>query len=105
LEAFPLGTDVHVVYRARGPGDLMLKPELDALAAKRGTEVDYLLGRREIDPRRDVTSPGSLHRLVPDAPARDTYVCGRSGFVDAVVGSLEANGVPSHRIHTERFDT
>jgi predicted ferric reductase len=105
LEAFPLGTDVHVVYRARGPGDLMLKPELDALAAKRGREVDYLLGRRELDPRRDVTSPGSLRRLVPDAQARDTYVCGRSGFVDAVVGSLEANGVPSHRIHTERFDT
>ncbi len=105
LEAFPPGTDVKVVYRARGREDLMLKPELDALAAERGGEVNYLLGRRHRDPRRDVTSPGSLRRLVPDAPARETYVCGRSGFVDAVVGSLEANGVPSHRIHTERFDT
>jgi ferredoxin-NADP reductase len=42
---------------------------------------------------------------VPDAPARDAYVCGRSGFVDAVVGSLRANGVPAQRIHTERFDS
>ena len=105
LEAFPIGTDVHVLYRARGPADLMLKAELDALAAERGTEVDYLLGRRGLDPREDVTSPSSLRQLVPDAAARDAYVCGRAGFVDAVVGSLRANGVPSQRIHTERFDT
>jgi predicted ferric reductase len=105
LEAFPVGTDVRVLYRARRRDDLMLKTELDALAAERGGDVDYLLGSRNRDPRRDVTSPGSLRRLVPDAPARDTYVCGRSGFVDAVVGSLRANGVPPQHIHTERFDT
>jgi len=105
LEAFPAGTDVHVVYRARGPEDLMLKPELDALAAARGGDVDYLLGSRHRDPNEDVTSPASLRRLVPDAPARVAYVCGRAGFVDAVVGSLQANGVRPERIHTERFDT
>ena len=105
LEAFPAGTDVHVVYRARGPEDLMLKPELDALAAERGGEVDYLLGSRHLDPRQDVTSPESLRNLVPDAPARVAFVCGRTGFVDAVVGSLRANGVRPERIHTERFDT
>ena len=105
LESFPSGTDVRVVYRARGPEDLMLKGELDTLAAQRGGDVDYLLGRRKLDPRKDVTAPGSLRRLVPDAKARDAYVCGRSGFVDAVVGSLRANGVPPQQIHTERFDT
>jgi predicted ferric reductase len=105
LEAFPAGTDVHVVYRARAPEDLMLKGELDTLAAERGGDVDYLLGRRHVDPRLDVMSPGSLRQIVPDAPARDAYVCGRSGFVDAVVGSLRANGVPPDHIHTERFDT
>ncbi|MBV9039907.1 MAG: ferric reductase-like transmembrane domain-containing protein [Acidimicrobiia bacterium] len=104
LEAFPAGTDVRVVYRARTPDDLMLKSELDALAAARGNEVDYLLGRRSADPRQDVISPPSLRALVPDAPARDAYVCGRSGFVDAVVWSLRANGVPEAQIHTERFD-
>ena len=105
LEAFPRGTDVRVVYRARQPEDLMLKAELDGLAAARGREVDYLLGQRHADPRRDVTSPGALRKLVPDAPARDAYVCGRSGFVDAVVGSLRSNGVPNEQIHTERFDS
>ncbi|MBV8979993.1 MAG: ferric reductase-like transmembrane domain-containing protein [Acidimicrobiia bacterium] len=104
LEAFPAGTDVRVVYRARTPEDLMLKSELDALAAARGKEVDYLLGRRNADPRQDVVSPPALRALVPDAPGRDAYVCGRSGFVDAVVWSLRANGVPAHQIHTERFD-
>lgn len=104
LEAFPAGTDVHVVYRATRERDLILRSELDALAAERGGEVDYLLGRRHVDPGRDVTSPGSLRQLVPDAATRDAYVCGRSGFVDAVVGSLRANGVPAQRIHTERFD-
>jgi len=105
LETFPRGTDVRVVYRARGPEDLMLKAELDALAAARGKEVDYLLGQRHVDPRRDATSPRVLHKLVPDARARDAYVCGRSGFVDAVVGSLRSNGVPDEQIHTERFDS
>jgi predicted ferric reductase len=104
LEAFPPATDVRVLYRARGPEDLMLKAELDALAAAYGSDVDYLLGRRNLDPRLDVTSPGALRKLVPDARARDAYVCGRSGFVDAVVGSLQANGVPPEHIHTERFD-
>ena len=105
LETFPRGTDVRVVYRARGPEDLMLKAELDAHAATRGREVDYLLGRRHVDPRQDATSPRVLHKLVPDARARDAYVCGRSGFVDAVVGSLRSNGVPRDQIHTERFDS
>jgi len=105
LETFPRGTDVRVVYRARGPEDLMLKAELDTLAKKRGREVDYLLGRRHVDPRLDVTSPAALHSLVPDAPARDAYICGGSGFVDAIVGSLRLNGVPREQIHTERFDS
>lgn len=32
-----------------------------------------------------------------------TYVCGPTGFVEAVADGLVAAGVPSEYIHTERF--
>jgi predicted ferric reductase len=104
LESLPTGVEARVLYRARSRDDLLHPYELDRLAAARRGRVDYLLGPRHPDPERDVLSPGSIGRLVPDLPTRDVYVCGLAGFVDRVADTLRTLGVPRTQIHLERYD-
>jgi ferredoxin-NADP reductase len=93
-----------LLYRASRPEDLVFSQEIEALAAARGVQVRYLVGRR--------TDPGfpaepftarALAWYVPDIGARDVYVCGPEPMNAAVVGAALQLGVPRHRIHTERF--
>ena len=104
LEDLPAGIDTRVLYRAGREEDLVLRHELDALAARPGSDVLYVVGSRPTDPRHDPLSPGGLRHLVPDVAVRDAFVCGHAGFVETVFRSLKANGVPTEHIHTERFD-
>jgi predicted ferric reductase len=100
LEDMP-GTpgDIAVVYRAQRPGDLILREELDALAATRGAELHYVLGERD----GDLLSPAHLQELVPDIAERDVYVCGSPAMTAATRVSLDRSGVPGRHIVTERF--
>jgi predicted ferric reductase len=52
------------------------------------------------DAARGVT----LSSAFPDLADSDLYVCGPSGWLDAVVDDARTHGVPAHRIHAERFD-
>ena len=89
LEEMP--GDLVVVYRAPREQDVLLRDELDALAAERGFAVHYVVGGD-----RD-----GLLALVPDIAERDVYVCGPPEMVDAMRARLHAAGV--RRIVTERF--
>ena len=79
-----------MVYFAPSEQDLILREELDALAADHGFALHYVIGRG-----RD------LRELVPDLTERDVYVCGPPEMVDATRAGLHALGV--RRIVTERF--
>ena len=99
------GFDVRVLYRAHGEGDLVFKKELDALAARHGIHVDYLLsqsGGRQPN-RESWFAPSTMRRLVPDIAERAVYVCGPAGMTKVLRSSLEAVGVPAERIRTEVF--
>jgi ferredoxin-NADP reductase len=99
------GFDVRVLYRAHGEGDLVFKKELDALAARHGVHVDYLLtqsGGRQLS-RESWFAPSTMRRLVPDIADRAVYVCGPSGMMRLLQSSLKAVGVPAERIRTEVF--
>jgi predicted ferric reductase len=99
------GFDVRVLYRAHGPGDLVFKAELDALAERHGVRLDYLLtedgARRR--PRDAWLGAESLARLVPEVAERVVYVCGPVPMTAAVVSSLRKLGVPAQHIRTEVF--
>ncbi len=99
------GFDVRVLYRAHSEGDIVFKKEMDALSAKRGVRVDYLLtqaGGRRLG-REAWLSPATLSRLVPDIAERVAYVCGPAGMMAAVIKSLGALGVPPDQIRSEVF--
>ena len=79
--------ELAVVYRALGPQDVILREELDALAASRGAELHYVLGDHRDG---ELLSPAHLRRLVPDIAERDVYVCGPPGMTDATRATLQA---------------
>jgi ferredoxin-NADP reductase len=105
LEDLPPGRGgITLLYRASSWRDVVFRAELDELAASRGAEVVYLVGRRgSRDLPDDPLAPRALARQVPGAPQRDFLVCGPDGFLAHVQRSLRRLHVPKERIHAERF--
>ena len=94
--------DVVVLYRALSEDDLVLREELEALAAARGATLHLLPGDHR-GAGKDLLSPDHLRLLVPDVDHRDVFVCGPAGMADALVRNVRAAGVPRRHVHTERF--
>jgi ferredoxin-NADP reductase len=111
LEDLPYSPgDATLLYRARSEPDLVLREELEQLAARRGVDVHYVLGSR-IQSRRSWLPHGAerfrdrdvLLHLVPDLLQRDLFVCGPQEWTDAVVRSARRAGLPKEQLHQERF--
>ncbi|MEU8520795.1 ferredoxin reductase family protein [Streptomyces sp. NPDC048577] len=93
--------EVTLVYRARRPEDLALRGELDAIAARRGATVHYV-----VDEPARFSSPltaRALTGLVPGLASHDVYLCGPPPMARAAVLALREAGVPARRIHHESF--
>ncbi len=96
-----------LVYSVRSPDDVYYAKELRALGELDGVDVTYVWTRATPDgwpepPRRirveDVVATG----FEPDAQPR-VFVCGPTGFVEAVADMLVAAGHNPRRVKTERF--
>jgi predicted ferric reductase len=105
LEELPPGLGRGVlVYRARAWEDVLFREELDWLTRERGAVVRLLVGQRgSPEMPADPLAPPWLTRLVPDLRERRVFVCGSEPFMHRTIDSLHAIGVPSERIHAERF--
>jgi predicted ferric reductase len=86
-----------VVYRAARADDLILREELDDLAACRGAQIHYLVGASR------ALSGEDLLALVPDIADRDVYVCGPPEMTRATRATLRSFGVPGRQIIVESF--
>lgn len=102
--------DVTLIYRASSEADLVLKDELDRLAAAKGARVFFVVGHR-IRGRSSwlpasaehLSDVEALRRLVPDVADHDVYLCGAQPWMDAARAAAVAAGVPKERVHEERF--
>jgi predicted ferric reductase len=96
-----------LLYRARHDTDLVFRRELEQLAAGRGVQVLYLIGRRGRDgswlPAGWGDDADALRRLVPDIADHDVFTCGPDAWMAAVSLAARGAGVPAERIHLERF--
>jgi predicted ferric reductase len=90
------------LYRASDASELVLRSELDALAARKGARVHYLVGSRRDHP--EYLTAEHIRQLAPDAAQSDVFVCGPKGFTGTVRSSLRSLGVCSRQVHTESFD-
>ncbi|WP_442270737.1 ferredoxin reductase family protein [Streptomyces sp. M-16] len=93
--------DLVLVYWARTPADLVLRGELDAIAAARGARVYYSVDE-PAGHELALTAP-CLTALVPDLGHRDVYLCGPPGMTAAAGTALRGAGVAPHRVHQESF--
>lgn len=114
-----------LIYRARSEADLVLRAELEALAAERGVRVVYMLGQRadrrswqsadaaarhsDVAARHsDIAARHSdvaaLRELVPDIADHDVYLCGPGGWVAAARAAAIGCGVPPRNLHFESFN-
>ncbi len=100
FETLPLdpGQNLTLLYRARGPEQLLFRNELDDIARRRGARVHYLLGD---DP--DCLTARALVALVPRLGRHEVFLCGPARMTDAVHVALRAAGVPPEQVHEERF--
>ena len=98
LKAQEYTGDVVFVHVCREPDDLIFAKQLQTLAA------DFAGLRLVVhyDTRAGVFSPQALLQQVPDLGERSTWMCGPAGFMDAISGYLQAEGVGSS-LYSERF--
>ena len=100
LDDLPPSVRTDVLFRSPKMSALILRAELDQIAATRSNvRVRYLVGNRRdypIDAR-------TLLQLVPDIQVADLYVCGPEDFIAAVREAAHVLGIPGHRIHHEAF--
>ncbi|MEU9005509.1 ferredoxin reductase family protein [Streptomyces sp. NPDC048551] len=102
FETLPGGPgEITLLYRAGAEDQLVLRAELEAIAAGRQAGLHYLLGPS--DGAYDPLAPRALAALVPDLAEHDVYLCGPPGMTQATRGALLRAGVPAGRVHTECF--
>ena len=100
LDDLPKTVSVDVLFRAGRPDALVLRKELDKIAAARSNvRVRYLVGSRRDYPLNART----LLWLVPDIADADLYTCGPANLVASVREAASVLGVPSERVHDEAF--
>lgn len=91
--------DLTLLYRARTPNDLVLRRELEEIAALRGASLHYLIGDR----RTQRLDAARLRRLVPDVAEHDVFLCGPDAMTAELRTELRRAGVPRSHIHAESF--
>ncbi|GAA2228369.1 ferredoxin reductase [Promicromonospora sukumoe] len=101
-------TPFRLIYSVRTPDDRLYTDELDALAARGdGFEASTIYTRAVSltalrGPRRLTSSEVASWGWPPELEPR-VYVCGPTGFVEAVARMLVAQGHDPARVRTERF--
>ncbi|MGO2035833.1 MAG: 2Fe-2S iron-sulfur cluster-binding protein [Brevibacterium sp.] len=107
LLARPTGipTDIVFVHNAATPADIIFRAELEQLAEVPGIRVVTMCSRDSVDEawsgRRGRITQDVLAEAVPDAAARETFVCGPNGYMDTVRPLLVEAGVTA--VHEESF--
>lgn len=103
-ELAPLKKDIVLLYSNKTT-DIILKNELDTLAAKYKFSIHYVITE---DPtykgEKGRIDSEKIKRLVPNFLTRDIYLCGPVPMMNALIRVLQENGVPHSALHYEKFD-
>ncbi|CAN5160761.1 ferric reductase-like transmembrane domain-containing protein [soil metagenome] len=98
-----------IALRASDDNETYLWDEIREIADRKGARFYTLIGprsrrRRPWLPAADAERGVSLRNMFPRLDESDLYLCGPSAWLDLAEAEARATGMPSHRIHAERFD-
>ena len=101
MEEFKNGVEMDVFYRVSRAEELILKDELDFLAANSDGRIRiwYMVGSRKDFPM----DAQFLRSYAPRIADSDIYICGPEALVETVRKAAEDLGVPKNRFHDEDF--
>ena len=105
-----VGSDVpmRLLYSVKTLGDLIYRDELEELAGRGdGFEAFFTLTREQPEGWTGYTRRVDRELLAkvswPASESLLAYVCGPTGFVEAVASALVESGLPPSHVKTERF--
>jgi ferredoxin-NADP reductase len=102
------GSPMRLLYSAKRLDDVIYRKEIEELAARGdGFEAFFTLTREQpggwLGFRRRIDGELLAEVGWPVADDPQTFVCGPTGFVEAVASALVGSGVAPARVKTERF--
>ena len=102
------GAPMRLLYSAKRHDDLIYREEIEGLAARGdGFEAFFTLTREQPEGWQGFGRRVDRELLEevgwPAANDPRAYVCGPTGFVEAVASALVESGLPPARVKTERF--
>ena len=92
-----------VVLRVSDPRHAWFVGELQQLVDQRGGRLHLVYGSRIQLGGHDPFHPGALTALIPDLAQRTAFICGPTGMSRSASRGLHGAGIPTNRIHTERY--
>jgi predicted ferric reductase len=95
--------DVVVLHRVVSEDDIVLRGELEQLAAERGLTLRFVVGDHTTPQGARLLTPEHLRESVPDIAERQVYVCGPPAMAEALARHVQTAGVPTRFIQTEKF--
>ena len=99
--------DIHFLYSAKSPQDIIFHQELDGL--QRGfpnLRLHITLTRAEgtdWDGRKGRITGEFLRQTIPDLAGRPVYICGPASMMEPTIQMLRELGVPADQIKSEAF--
>ncbi len=97
------GRPAVLLYANRSEKDIVLRNELEALAALGEFKVHHIIDDKAWAGERGRIDREKIVRLVPDYRERDIYVCGPPVMMKAIFRTLRELRVPGDRVHHEMF--
>jgi len=98
------GKDVILLYGNRHRSDIVFEKELDQFVQKGRLVVRHVLSNDpDWEGEKGHINRERIQRLVPDVAERDVFLCGPPPMMSAVVKALTELGVPTGKVHYERF--
>jgi ferredoxin-NADP reductase len=91
---------VRLFYANRSRDSVIFAEALTRLADK---HADRLVVAHHLDDDSGVVTPEAVESFIAGAGAADYYICGPGPFMDTVEATVLKSGVPSQRVHLERF--
>src|ERR1044072_2537875 len=91
---------IRLFYANRNRDSVIFAEALDRLSEK---HADRLVVAHRLDDDRGVVTPDAVRSFIAGAGTADFYICGPGPVMDTVEATVLESGVPSQRVHLERF--